>query len=396
MPAPSQIQFTPSWRQRLRATWALGIHGAKQAWEIALQTNDTAMCAVLERLGVSARDVSVHTILGCMEQHQNPTAMRCVLRSGANPNTRHPNGHCGTLLHRACARGDLDIVRVLVEEGANQNERCGNGFTPLESALSGWGVVKGPLERRTCVAHFLLSNGSDATAVQGHEGRSLLVSAGPNLELAQALLDRGAPVSWSAPSTPETLGPAAAHSASLGPTHILFSVFDGDHPASVGHMRRWLGVMTRSGVDVRTATNEYGYTLIQEWVRRGVHARSAQFVNVQDMCTTLVSFGADPCATTPDGDTLWHIACLTISSRSEDLLGALSRLPGLHQQADETNKKGLTPLQVLEDTADDIPRDEEASKSAIVGVMRAIINRSEMDHALATPIRPFAPSRRRM
>jgi len=64
----------------------------------------------------------------------NTGMVRLSLNAGANPNTRTSSG--GTVLHRAAARGLVDIARLLLEYEADVNALNSKSITPLHQAAA--------------------------------------------------------------------------------------------------------------------------------------------------------------------------------------------------------------------------------------------------------------------
>jgi hypothetical protein len=62
----------------------------------------------------------------------NAGMVRLSLNAGANPNTRTSSG--GTVLHRAAARGLVDIARMLLDHEADVNALNSKSTTPLHLA----------------------------------------------------------------------------------------------------------------------------------------------------------------------------------------------------------------------------------------------------------------------
>jgi hypothetical protein len=57
-------------------------------------------------------------------------AFKVLLKAGANPNAKDPNG--ATLLHQAAQAGNLDMIRVLAEHGVKFDEPNKDGLTALD------------------------------------------------------------------------------------------------------------------------------------------------------------------------------------------------------------------------------------------------------------------------
>ncbi len=59
--------------------------------------------------------------------------VRALLEGGANPNARQQGGF--TPLHAAAQNGDAEIARLLIEKGADREARAENNQTALDFAL---------------------------------------------------------------------------------------------------------------------------------------------------------------------------------------------------------------------------------------------------------------------
>jgi hypothetical protein len=104
--------------------------------------------------------------------------VRLLLGEGADPNERSPDGE-GTPLCAAACHGDTEIVRELLDHGADPNLKEDEWFTPLR-----WAASNGHLE----TALVLLDRGADPDL-----GFPLAAAARRgSLGVVRALLDRGA------------------------------------------------------------------------------------------------------------------------------------------------------------------------------------------------------------
>ncbi|PIG89718.1 hypothetical protein AARAC_005040 [Aspergillus arachidicola] len=124
------------------------------------------------------------------------TPLRVTSRAGYRPllgllfgdsfKVDNQDSRVGGLLHTASEHGHEEIVRFLIERGADVRLPCRYAWTPLHSASS-----SGHVE----IVKLLLDNGADATIV-GYGGWTPLALASSNGDAhIVRLLDRGADVS---------------------------------------------------------------------------------------------------------------------------------------------------------------------------------------------------------
>ena len=91
-------------------------------------------------------------------------AAALLLERGAEVDAFGRGWMTGTAMHSAASRLQSDVVRVLLEAGANPNVRQSAGWTPLHAA-----AMNGDLTS----VELLLASGADATATND-EGRSVI------------------------------------------------------------------------------------------------------------------------------------------------------------------------------------------------------------------------------
>jgi ankyrin repeat protein len=91
-------------------------------------------------------------------------AAELLLARGAEVNAFGRGWMTGTALHSAVARSHVDVVRILLDAGANSNARQSAGWSPLHSAAHNGDVPS---------LQLLLAAGADPAATND-EGRSVL------------------------------------------------------------------------------------------------------------------------------------------------------------------------------------------------------------------------------
>ena len=156
------------------------------------------MKALVERgADVNAQDEFNQTALFFMAD--NPNMLKWLLDRGANPNVVTEKGY--SVLHLAASRGDLDIIRLCLNRGADVNlakEGTVNlkkkryyiehsGPTALDIALK---------EKKTAAAKVLIEHGGDIRAWDRRNGWTALHRAveADDISIAKLLLSRGAAV----------------------------------------------------------------------------------------------------------------------------------------------------------------------------------------------------------
>lgn len=76
------------------------------------------------------------TVLGLAIFFRQPAVARYLIEAGADVNLPARNARKVAPIHAACARLDLEILRLLLARGANPDAAQEGGFTPLRQAVS--------------------------------------------------------------------------------------------------------------------------------------------------------------------------------------------------------------------------------------------------------------------
>ncbi|HNW34255.1 MAG TPA: ankyrin repeat domain-containing protein, partial [Candidatus Ozemobacteraceae bacterium] len=137
-----------------------------------------------QRGGIAIRGEALHQ----MASEGNAQGVKELLDAGTDPNAT--DEFMRTPLHLAAARGDLEIVRLLVAAGANLHlkqipEKPGiSDMTPLHLSV---------LNKHAQVAEFLLDHGADIDAVcQGSDTPLVIACRNADQRLVDELLKRNA------------------------------------------------------------------------------------------------------------------------------------------------------------------------------------------------------------
>ncbi|KAN0142123.1 Ankyrin repeat-containing domain protein [Lactarius tabidus] len=111
-----------------------------------------------------------------------------LLERGVDVHAR--NKFHATALHLAALSGRPDIVKLLLDHGANPNAENGQGRTPLDSVTRGKYKSR---EHGVSIARLLLELGADVNAQEDNKFTPLHWAAfNGKLEIVHVLLDRGA------------------------------------------------------------------------------------------------------------------------------------------------------------------------------------------------------------
>ena len=222
--------------------------------------------------------------------------VRCLLERGADPNASNERGY--SALHSTCHRGDSKLVDLLLQHGANANVKNSRGDTPLHEAAGGG---------QNDVIRRLLSAGVDVNVTGKGKitplHRSILSK---HFATARYLLERGA--------NPHI-------QSGSGNTALMFAMIASADDELVDEL-------IRCGPDICTANNSGTTPLMQA-------VRSAPWHVLK-----LIENGADTLARGVDDITVFHLLAVLEDTTSDHISHLLKRREHLNVEDDE----GMSPI----------------------------------------------------
>ena len=159
-------------------------YGATPLW-LACNRANAAMVEKLLKAGANPNLALLtgETPLMAAADRGSLDVVKLLLAHGANVNAKETRGGQSALMW-AVAEKQSEVVRALVEQGADVRDRSAGGFTPLLFAAQ-----QGDLDS----ARILLAAGADVNEGTPNDGSALLVAAASGRDdLAAFLVDRGA------------------------------------------------------------------------------------------------------------------------------------------------------------------------------------------------------------
>ncbi|KAI9760710.1 MAG: hypothetical protein M1840_002218 [Geoglossum simile] len=134
--------------------------------------------------GLDGKDFLGDTPLMLAARSGDREVVRLLIEKGADIEAEASDG--GTVLYETAKRGAVEMVALLLEKSANANAKTNYGRTPLlDAAAAGHAVV----------ARLLLGNGADASVKEFEGGTSLhLAVKGRHIAMTRLLLEKGADV----------------------------------------------------------------------------------------------------------------------------------------------------------------------------------------------------------
>ena len=133
---------------------------------------------------VGCDNTEVDTTLIQAAKKGNTELVKSALNNGANVNAKDADGW--TALHQAALYGPKEAVELLIAKGAAVNVKEKDGWTPLDQAAYN-GIIE--------VAEFLISKGADVNAKNNMEMSPLHhASIKGHKQIVQLLISQGADV----------------------------------------------------------------------------------------------------------------------------------------------------------------------------------------------------------
>ncbi|MEM1054582.1 MAG: ankyrin repeat domain-containing protein [Bacteroidota bacterium] len=239
--------------------------------------------------------------------HEAETAehVRCALAEGADVNAPVPNEGGATPLHIAAGWDRAEVVRALLDAGAEIEVRDESGMTPFLSASDGQGIE---------ALRLLLAAGADplvtATDFEGNGAMHYAVRV-ENAEAIQFLTEAGVPVDQRAGDGMTALMQAVGYGGrSMETVRLLLrlgasvSATDDGGDTPLHWTARWDGaeaarILLEEGADPNAVAERFGYTPLHT---------AFLFSTDAALVPVLLEAGADPRAVTADGRTVLDTA----------------------------------------------------------------------------------------
>jgi ankyrin repeat protein len=146
---------------------------------------------IAEGAPIDARDLNGATALHAAAEAERPTTVAALLARGADPNLAGRSGV--SPLAAAAFRGNDRIVELLLARGADPDHRDATGKAPIVyAAARGFaGIVRRLLDADVDAK---ARHGNDLTALMWAAGHEDGVGAAAAVEVAELLIQRGAPI----------------------------------------------------------------------------------------------------------------------------------------------------------------------------------------------------------
>lgn len=324
-------------------------------------------------LDVAPTYVEIPPVIAASMRKGNVEVLRTLLDAGANPNVLSSDGSSALLI--ASSNADTDAVKALLGAGANPNHALPNGQTVLMSAtVNGYATV----------IDLLIDAGADVNAIfpDGRFGALALALDSKKMRIALQLLRHGAQPNF---GESDTLPLAVAEYGSLELLQELDSR-GGSHLAAFGARAAFVAARNKDpevldyllnhGIDLSVG-NDLGYTplilaslanhpsLVQRYVDRGddlnardIDGETALSLAIEKDWDLIIHILRKANAETNDyGDVSFVDAMLRASS--DGALGTILNLRDRGVSINCTDEQGNTPLML-------------ASQAGNIGVVRSL------------------------
>ncbi len=177
-----------------------------------------------------------------------------LISKGANVNERNGEHADETALYHACARGvDVEIIKSLLDAGADLSIKDKDGFSPFYAAVD---------EENIEIVKYLLTRGADVHELNGVNNLTALFPAANNgnLDIANVLIDAGINI-----NAKDNEGLSA-----------IYEAFDNKQIAMIKFL-------ISKGADVNNQESEKGMTMLHEAIINGLTDIAKALIDAPDI-----------------------------------------------------------------------------------------------------------------
>ncbi len=325
-------------KKKLSTWWRLRRTGLTSCWWWAIDHRDRDMVSALLQLHPDTRKVDGFVLFKAVGW-DDPTALAGLLKGGANPDAQHQNNCWDHLLHRAACRGLPEHAKALVAAGARLDVRDSSDYTPLGSALHGFGDgAREWGEGRRQVALLLLEAGAEVDQWQWRNRQSALGLAPRDLDILKPLLQRSSSFLASNPDPDVWFNGAVPPCSHVALDLALWG--------SVDQAQAFLDMLKQAGALETLKPTDHPWIIAKVFKEASlVESTAAQWLELLEKN----QLGLSSTDLDGNGGTVWHVWANTADhGLSDRWLSALTDHPGLLELSGQPDRQGVMPWDIAQ------------------------------------------------